>query len=100
MTLLDEIKVRNQIIDDEIWISLRDIAEHVLNAVADFVHEASALSLVHPVTQIEAAYVNGLAQGMSGIAALLAQGGVEAEFHEKINTVEDLLKGLEKNGNT
>jgi hypothetical protein len=97
MTLLDEIKVRNQIIDDEIWISLRDIAEHVLNAVTDFVHEASALSLVHPVTHIEAAYVNGLAQGMSGIAALLAQGGVEAEFHEKVNTVQDLLKALEKN---
>jgi hypothetical protein len=96
MTLLDELKIRNQILDDEIWISLRDIANHVLDAVGEFIHESSALSLVHPVSPAEAAYINGLAQGMTSIAALLAQGGVEAEFHEKVNTVEDLLKSLEK----
>jgi hypothetical protein len=100
MTLLDELKIRNQIIDGEIWISLGDISSHVLESVNQFIHESTALSIVHPVTPSEAAYISGLASGMSSIAALLAQGGVEAEFHEKVNTVEDLLKSLEKKNET
>lgn len=95
MTLLDEIKVRNQIIEGEIWISLKDIAEHVLGSAKDFIKESSQISIVYPVTPIEAAYIEGVAQGMSTVAALLAQGGMEAQFHEKVNTVEDLLNAME-----
>jgi hypothetical protein len=98
VALLDELKIRNQVIDEEVWISLKDIATHVINAVTEFIHESTAMSLVHPVSHAEAAYIHGLAQGMSSIATLLAQGGVEAEFHDKINTVEDLLNSLNKSG--
>jgi hypothetical protein len=96
MSLLDELKIRNQVIDGEIWISLRDISTHTLNAVISFLNESSALSMIRPVTPIEAAYTKGLAEGMMSVATLLAQGGVEAEFHENINTVEDLLNSLNK----
>jgi hypothetical protein len=96
MTLLDELKIRNQIINGEIWISLHDISAHTLNAVISFLNESSALSMIRPVTPMEAAYTKGLAEGMLSIATLLAQGGVEAEFHENINTVEDLLNSLNK----
>jgi len=97
MSLLDELKIRNQVIDDEIWISLKDVSSHTLNAVMEFVNESSAMSLVHPVTPVEAMYIRGLAEGMLSIATFLSQGGVEAEFHEKVNTVEDLLKVMDKN---
>ena len=100
MSLLDELKIRNQVIDDEVWISLQDISNHTLNATLDFINESSAMSMVHPVTPVEAMYVRGLAQGMLSIATLLAQGGVEAEFHEKVNTVEDLLKVLDRKDGT
>jgi hypothetical protein len=99
MTLLDELKIRNMVIDEEIWISLRDIAHHVLDAVQEFIHESSSLSIVHPVSVAEAAYIHGLAQGMTSVAALLAQAGIEAEFHEKINTVEDLINTFKEKPN-
>ena len=97
MSLLNELKIRNQVIDDEVWVSLKDVSNHTLNAVMDFVNESSAMSLIHPVTPVEAMYVRGLAEGMLSIATFLSQGGVEAEFHEKVNTVEDLLKVMDKN---
>jgi predicted anti-sigma-YlaC factor YlaD len=96
MSLLDELKIRNQVIDGEVWISLRDISTHTLNAVISFLNESTAFSMAHPVTPMEAVYTKGLAEGMMSIATLLAQGGVEAEFHENINTVEDLLNSLNK----
>jgi hypothetical protein len=96
MSLFDELKIRNQVIDGEIWISLRDITTHTLNSVKDFIEESSIASMIHPVTPFEAMYIRGLAEGMLSIATLLAQGGVEAEFHENINTVEDLLNSLKE----
>jgi hypothetical protein len=96
MSLLDELKIRNKVVDGEIWISLRDISAHTLNAVTAFLNESSAMSMIQPVTPMEAAYTKGIAEGMLSVATLLAQGGVEAEFHENINTVEDLLKTLDK----
>jgi hypothetical protein len=96
MTILDELKIRNQIIDGEIWISLHDISTHTLSAVISFLNESSIFAMAHPITPMEAAYTKGIAEGMLSIATLLSQGGVEAEFHENINTVEDLLNSLNK----
>jgi hypothetical protein len=96
MSLLDELKIRNQVIDGEIWISLLDAASHVLNAIEEFASESSELSIKNPVSIQEAAYIQGMVAGMASVATLLSQGGIEAEFHEKINTVDDLLKTIEK----
>lgn len=96
MSLLDELKIRNQVIDDEIWISLKDISMHTLNSVVEFLNEATAMSMANPVTPMESAFIRGLAEGMLSIATLLAQGGVEAELDKKVHTVEDLIKQLDK----
>lgn len=96
MSLLDELRIRNNVVDDEIWVSLVDVASHVLGAITEFANESSAFSAINPITTQEAAYIQGMIAGMASVAALLSQGGVEAEFHEKINTVDDLLNTIKE----
>ena len=100
MTLLDELSIRNQEIDGEVWVSLKDVATHFVNSLDKFSHESSAVAVVHPFTKIQAAYINGIYEGMSGIISLLAQGGAEAEFHNNVHTVDDLLKRLEQDNDS
>jgi hypothetical protein len=99
MSLFDELKIRYQTIDDDVWVNLSDLSNHLLRATKEFAEESVVSSWDKPVQLSEAIFFRGLAEGMMSIVALLAQGGVEAEFHEKVHTVEDLLKKLgEKNG--
>jgi hypothetical protein len=100
MSLFDELKIRYQTIDDDVWVSLSDLSNHLLRATREFAEESVVSSWDKPVQLSEAIFFRGLAEGMMSIVALLAQGGVEAEFHEKIHTVEDLLNQIGgKDGN-
>jgi hypothetical protein len=96
MSLFDELKIRNMVIDGEAWVSLKDMSFHTLDSVRSFISESVRISLIHPVSPIEEAYIRGIAEGMISVATMLAQGGVEAEFDKNVNTVEDLLKTLDK----
>jgi hypothetical protein len=95
MSLLDELKIRYQTSDDGVWINLPDLSNHLLYSVQSFVngvvHESSTRSVSPP----EQFFMRGIAEGMMSVVTLLAQSGVEIEFHEKINTVEDLIKTLD-----
>jgi hypothetical protein len=96
MSLFDELKIRNRVIDGEAWVSLKDISSHTLDSVRGFIAESVRISLIRPASLVEEAYIRGIAEGMISVANLLSQGGVEAEFDKNVNTVEDLLKTLEK----
>jgi hypothetical protein len=96
MSLLDDLNIKYQTVDDDIWVNLPDLSDHLLNAVKKFVHGSFKESTVGPVGIIEQAFLRGIAEGMMSVVTLLAQSGVEIEFSEKINTVEDLLKTLDK----
>ena len=97
MGLLDELKIRNKSLDNEIWVNLGDLSNHLLNFTRQFVQENVSDTSKHPSHISEVIFFRGVTEGMMSVVALLAQGGVEAEFHEKIHTVEDLLKSLDKN---
>jgi hypothetical protein len=100
MSLFDELKIRYQTIDDDIWVNLSDLSNHLLRATREFAEESVVSSWDKPVQLSEAIFFRGLAEGMMSIVALLAQGGVEAEFHERVHTVGDFLNRMdEKNDN-
>jgi len=96
MSLFDELKIRNRVIDGEAWVSLKDVSSHTLDSVMGFIAESVKISLMRTVSPVEEAYIRGIAEGMISVATMLAQGGVEAEFDKNVNTVEDLLKILDK----
>jgi hypothetical protein len=95
MSLLDDLSIRYKTIDDEIWVNLKDLANHLLDSAHSFAREVSQESMIRPIPIPEAMLLRGLAEGMMGVVTLLAQSGVEIEFNEKINTVEDLLRVLD-----
>jgi hypothetical protein len=95
MALLDEISVRNTLIDDEIWVNLTDLSNFLMDSVKEFADNIFAQSLVHPLSPVEAMMFKGVAEGMVNVVALLSQGGMEAEINKKINTVQDLIDTLD-----
>ncbi len=97
MALLDEISVRNTLIDDEIWVNLTDLANFLMNSVKEFADSVFAESMIRPLSPPEAMMFKGVAEGMVNVVALLSQGGIEAEINKKINTVQDLINTLESN---
>jgi hypothetical protein len=99
MTLLDDLKIRYKTVDDEIWVNLSDLSTHFLKTTHEFAQETVAVSWINPMRIDEAMFVRGMTEGMISIVTLLAQAGIEAEFHEKINTVEDLINTLKEKPN-
>jgi hypothetical protein len=97
MSLFEEIGVRTIIQDDEIWINLKDISNHLLNAAMSLADEVRYEIQVFGASKQEIILLSGLTEGMLSAATLLAQGGVEEEINKKINTVEDLIKTLKDN---
>lgn len=97
MALLDEISVRNTLINDEIWVNLSDLSNFLMGSVKEFTEDVFKESMIRPLNPPEAMLFKGLAEGMINVVALLSQGGVEAEISKKINTVQDLLDTLESN---
>jgi hypothetical protein len=96
MSLFDELNIKHKMIDDDVWVNLPDLSDHLLSAVKKFVHGSFEESTVRPIGMIEQAFLRGIAEGMMSVISLLAQSGIEIEFSEKINTVEDLIKTLNK----
>jgi hypothetical protein len=97
VALLDEISVRNTLIDDEIWVNLTDLANFLMGSVKEFAEKVFAESVVRPLSPSEAMLFKGVAEGMLNVVTLLSQGGMEAEINKKINTVQDLINTLERN---
>jgi hypothetical protein len=96
MSLFDELQIRYQTIDDYVWVNLSDLSNHLLNATKNFVTSSFQESIARPMGMSEQVFMRGIAEGMMSVVTLLAQSGVEIEFSEKINTVEDLIKTLDK----
>jgi hypothetical protein len=96
VALLDEISVRNTLIDDEIWVNLTDLANFLMNSVKEFADSIFAESMIRPLNPSEAMMFKGVAEGMVNVVALLSQGGMEAEINKKINTVQDLINTLKE----
>jgi aspartate/glutamate racemase len=99
MSLLDDLDIRYKSLDDDLWINLSDLTNHLLESAHRLANDVAHESRIRPLQIPEAMLLRGLAEGMMSVVTLLTQGSLEAEFHEKINTVEDLLKVLDqKNG--
>jgi hypothetical protein len=92
MSLFDELEIRYQTINDDIWVNLPDLSNHLLNATKNFVNSSFQESISRPMDVPEQVFMRGIAEGMMSVVTLLAQSGVEIEFSEKINTVGDFLK--------
>jgi hypothetical protein len=97
MSLLDELNIRYTTINDDVWVNIGDLSGHLLKTVNDFAKDSVAYSWNNPLKPTDAMFLRGITEGMLSVIALLAQGGVEAEFHEKVNTVEDLINIMKKN---
>jgi hypothetical protein len=95
MSLLDELKIRYNTSDDGVWVNLSDLSNHLLHSVKSFVDSVVLESTVRSIELPEKVFMRGIAEGMMSVVTLLAQSGVEIEFNEKINTVEDLVKTLD-----
>jgi hypothetical protein len=96
MTLFNEAGIRNKMIDDEVWVNISDLANFFMDSTKDFAETVFQESVIRPLNISEAMLFRGMAEGMMNVVALLSQGGLETEFHEKIHTVEDLMKTLKK----
>jgi hypothetical protein len=97
MSLLDELNIRYTTINDDVWVNIGDLSSHLLKTVNDFAEDSVVYSWNNPLKPTDAMFLRGITEGMLGVIALLAQGGIEAEFHEKVNTVEDLIQTLKEN---
>jgi hypothetical protein len=94
MSLFNELSLKTITHDDELYLNVKDLSYHIVNALYGFALESKQLGAVRAYSSEESAFLMGIGEGMNSIALMLSQGGVEEEFHRNINTVEDLLNTL------
>lgn len=96
MTMFNDINIDSKIIDDKIYISVQDLANHLYFSAMKFHEECNELKLLGKMDGFQALYDHGVATGMLTVVRFLAQGGVEFQIESQIHTVDDLLSIIDK----
>lgn len=99
MPLFEELNLSTVKQDNDIFISARELAWHIVDTMKILSEEAFIDNKRQPFNSEEIHYFSGVMQGMNSVVLLLSQGGVEEELHENINSVEDLLRYMKDDSN-
>lgn len=99
MPLFDDINLSTIKTDNDIYISSKELAWHIVDSMQLLHQEALDDARAKPFSSEEYYYFTGVMQGMNSIVMLLSQGGMEEEIHSNINNVEDLLKYMKDDNN-
>ena len=89
--LFDEIKIDTITHDDQLYINVEQLYNHILGSVELFSNETQQLAKILGMPRDEKYFVMGLVEGMWSIALMLGYGNKQFQF-DSVNTVEDLIK--------
>ena len=89
--LFDEIKIDTITHDDELYINVEQLCNHILGSVEVFSNETAHLAKMFGMPRDEKYFAMGLVEGMWSIALMLGYGNKQFEF-DSVKTVEDLIK--------
>lgn len=89
--IFDELEINTIIHNDELYVDVSGLAQHLSKAVDEFSDETEALSRVLKLTEREKTFIMGLISGMHNVVLMLNQSNDEYEL-KQINTVDELLE--------
>lgn len=89
--LFDDLKIKNFVHENELYVSVPDLSSHLLKAIDEFYNETKELSHIVGLSIEERVFITGLINGMSNIVTLLTQSYEENEISQ-ISTVDELLE--------
>lgn len=89
--LFDDLKIGHLVHDDQLYVCVQDLVQHLTRSIQEFADESDALSHVVKLTEKEKTFIMGLVNGMYNIVIMLAQSQDEHEL-KQINTVDELLE--------
>lgn len=89
--LFDEIKIDTITHNDELYINVEQLYNHILGSTEIFSNETARLANLVGISRDEKYFTMGLIEGMWSVALMLGYGNKQYQF-DSVNTVEDLLK--------
>lgn len=96
--LFDDLKVSTVIHNDELYVNVEQLYQHLAGSTQEFSHEAYEMAKKFGITEEEKILIQGLVQGMWSVVMMLRFGNQEFEF-ESVKTVDDLLEKFWKENN-
>ena len=97
--LFDEMNIDTIVEDDELYINVPQLLDHLVGSSEVFSQETAILAKEFGISRDEKYYSMGLIHGMLSVATMLKQGDQEFKF-DSVETVEDLIKGFWDEGRT
>lgn len=89
--IFDDLEINTLTYNDNLYVKVSDLAQHLSKAVNEFADETEALSHVVRLTEQEKTFIMGLINGMYNVVVMLTQSHEEHEL-TKINTIDELLE--------
>lgn len=89
--LFDELKVDTITHDDDLYINVLQLAEHLEKSISSFIFKSKQFNEIIPMTVPEHAFIMGVIEGMSTVSVLLEQGNNEYKIGS-LDTIDDLLE--------
>lgn len=93
--LFDDLEIETLVKDDELYVRVSALAQHLSKAVHEFANESQALSHIVGLTEKEKAFIMGVVEGMYNVVVMLIQSYDEHEL-KQINTIEELLEKFDE----
>lgn len=92
MPLFEDINLETIDKDGELFINARQLSWYLVSAMETMYAESVDDSIKKPFSIEEFYYFYGLMTGINSVVMVISQGGIEHDFHTKINSVEDLMQ--------
>lgn len=93
--LFDDINIDTVTHEDELYINVEQLYNHIIGSAETFSQEAAYLAKNFGMPRDEKYFTMGIVEGMWSIAAILNYGNQQFEF-DSIKTVEDFLNKFRK----
>lgn len=88
--LFDEIKIDTHTVDNDLYVNVEQLLDHLLGCSEKFAEETQLLAKEFGITLEETFFTKGMIQGMLTVALMLKQANTEYSF-EGVETVEDMF---------
>ena len=89
--LFDEIKVNTVTSDNELYVNVEQLYQHLAGSTHEFSKECYEMAQRFGITRDEKYFIMGMVQGMWSVVMMLKHGDQEFKF-ESIETVDDLVE--------
>ena len=89
--IFDDLEINNLVKDNELYVCVSDLSNHLLKAVKEFSEETQQISHFVRITEHEKAFITGLVNGMYNVVLMLTQSEDEYKL-KQINTIDELLE--------